>query len=51
MTSFDSYLARQARAEGTRRKYREAINHYSDWLDGRAAGTLTTAEIDRYLEH
>ncbi len=51
MRSFDSYLARQARTDGTRRKYREAINHYSDWLDGRPPGTRTTAEIDRYLEH
>jgi integrase/recombinase XerD len=49
--AFDSYLARQARSAGTRRKYGDAIGHYSRWLQGRAPGTLTAEEIDRYLEH
>jgi integrase/recombinase XerD len=51
VTSFDCYLARQARTEGTRRKYRESINHYTGWLTDQPPGTVTTAEIDRYLDH
>jgi integrase/recombinase XerD len=48
--AFDSYLARQARTAGTRRKYGEAIAGYADWLDGRAAGLVAAEEIDAYLE-
>jgi integrase len=51
VTSFDSYLARQARTQGTRRKYRAAINHYTDWLNDQAPRSATTAEIDCYLDH
>jgi site-specific recombinase XerD len=48
--AFDSYLARQARSTGTRRKYGDAVAHYTTWLRGRAPGTLAAEEIDRYLE-
>jgi integrase/recombinase XerD len=51
VAAFDSYLSRQARTDGTRRKYREAITHYTRWLNGCPPGTVTTAEIDRYLDH
>jgi site-specific recombinase XerD len=49
--SFDSYLARQARSAGTRRKYGEALSAYSRWLNGRPPATVRADEIDRYLEH
>jgi site-specific recombinase XerD len=51
LVSFDSYLARQARSEGTRRKYGEALAAYNHWLQGRAPGRVQAEEIDRYLEH
>ena len=50
LQAFDSYLARQARTAGTRRKYGEAIASYSDWLDGRTPGGVGAKEIDAYLE-
>jgi site-specific recombinase XerD len=51
LASFDSYLARQARSEGTRRKYGEAVTSYTGWLQERTAGAITAEQIDRYLEH
>ncbi len=48
--AFDSYLARQARSAGTRRKYGDAVALYTDWLQERAPGTVAAEEIDRYLE-
>jgi site-specific recombinase XerD len=49
--AFDAFLARQNRSDGTRRKYTEAISHFNHWLGDRPPGTLTTAELDGYLEH
>jgi site-specific recombinase XerD len=51
LVSFDSYLARQARSPGTRRKYGEALAAYNNWLHGRTPGRVQAEEIDRYLEH
>ena len=48
--SFDLYLARQARSNGTRRKYGEALAGYGHWLDQRDPGSVGADEIDRYLE-
>src|SRR6266550_2500453 len=49
--SFDSYLARQARSDGTRRKYGEALASYRHWLNQRPPGRVGAEEIDNYLEH
>jgi hypothetical protein len=50
LEAFDSYLARQARSTGTRRKYGDAVASYAHWLRARAPGTVAAEEIDRYLE-
>jgi integrase len=50
LQSFDLYLARQARSDGTRRKYGEALASYGHWLDQRDPGRVRADEIDRYLE-
>ena len=51
LLAFDSYLARQARTAGTRRKYGEALTTYCRWLGQRAPGNVDATEIDHYLEH
>src|SRR2546423_1672544 len=51
LQAFDSYLARQARSDGTRRKYGEALAGYSCWLNGRNPGSVRADEIDTYLQH
>src|SRR5439155_12137255 len=51
LSAFDSYLARQARTAGTRRKYGEALASYHRWLGQHAPGNVDASEIDRYLEH
>src|SRR6266702_1371626 len=40
LEAFDSYLARQARSAGTRRKYGEALASYSRWLGERAPDSV-----------
>src|SRR6266542_4337646 len=50
LAAFDSYLARQARSPGTRRKYGDALGRYTVWLQGRAPGSVQADEIDGYLE-
>src|SRR5437870_9600881 len=44
--SLDLYLARQARSNGTRRKYGEALAGYGHWLDQRDPGSVGADEID-----
>jgi site-specific recombinase XerD len=51
LQAFDSYLARQARSKGTRRKYGEALTAYDRWLEGRHPGSVRADEIDNYLQH
>ena len=51
LQAFDSYLARQARSDGTRRKYGEALACYSRWLNERNPGSVRADEIDSYLQH
>jgi integrase/recombinase XerD len=50
LQAFDSYLARQARSDGTRRKYGEALACYSRWLNERSPGSVRADEIDSYLQ-
>jgi integrase/recombinase XerD len=49
LAAFDSYLARQGRSPGTRRKYGEALASYSRALHCSPA-SVTADQIDRYLD-
>jgi integrase/recombinase XerD len=49
LEAFDSYLARQGRSAGTRRKYGEALATYATSFE-RSPGSVSADEIDRYLE-
>jgi len=49
LEAFDSYLARQGRSPGTRRKYGEALTTYTRTLDC-SPTSVTADEIDRYLD-
>jgi integrase len=51
VAAFDSYLLRQARAEGTRIRYRRAVSDFACWLEGRPPGMLSSRELDGYLQH
>ena len=51
LAAFDSQLARQGRADGTRSRYGRVLSDFLATLEGRSAETLTAAAIDRYLEH
>lgn len=49
LAAFDSYLARQGRSPGTRRKYGEALASYTDALE-RSPTLVSADDIDRYLD-
>jgi site-specific recombinase XerD len=48
---FDSQLARQGRAPGTRARYLRVLSDFLTTLQERPAQTLSAEEIDHYLEH
>src|SRR5437870_5078958 len=50
LAGFDSQLARQGRAQGTRARYGRVLSDFLTTLEGRPPQTLTVEQIDRYLE-
>jgi integrase len=50
LRAFDSYLGRQARAQGTRVRYGRVLAGFASWLGAHPATTLAAEDIDCYLD-
>jgi len=50
LNRFESHLRAEGAGRSTRRKYRENVAHFIDWLDGRDPVVLRRGEIKGYLE-
>ena len=50
LDAFDSQLARQGRAAGTRARYGRVLNDFLASLEGRSPHALSAERIDRYLD-
>ncbi len=50
LAAFDSHLARQGRAPGTRSRYGRVLRGFAAWLGERPPAGLSAGEIDSYLE-
>jgi site-specific recombinase XerD len=50
LNRFESHLSGEGASRSTRRKYRQNVAHFIDWLAGREPVIVTRAEIRAYLE-